>query len=136
AVGSRRRQPQCCRMPPFSPTTTTVPSDRAVTPVAPNPLRVSMMLQLVPSQCSITPTANGKMSLAETAAISPALLLVFGCGFGLETMLQLVPFQCTIVARGKAFRVAPGPTPDAQTLVEESARTDPMLTVDTPGTRV
>src|SRR5713226_3641707 len=56
------------------PTATTVPSPSAVTARSSIPLGEAMMLQLVPSQCSMSgpkpvapPTAQ--MSLAETAAI-------------------------------------------------------------------
>ena len=62
-----------------------------------------MMLQLVPSQCSVSvlgkpmpPTAQ--ISLAEMAAIPSRELEPPGFGFGLATMLQLVPSQCSIAA--------------------------------------
>jgi hypothetical protein len=91
------------------PTATTVPSLRAVTPnseldAVPG-FGLRMIVQLVPSQCSVSvakapvlswsePTAQ--MSLAEIAAIPSRELLRAGLevGFGLETMLQLVPSQC------------------------------------------
>ena len=97
----------------WPPTATTVPSLRAVTALSafwsvPG-FGLLMIVQLVPSQCSVSvakppvlsrsePTAQ--MSLAEIATIPFRKLSRAGLevGFGLETMLQLVPSQCSIAA--------------------------------------
>ena len=115
------RRPQFCTMSgvgtpvllfSWVPTATTVPSLRAVTAksalVAVPGSGLLMIVQLVPSQCSINfavplvveklPAPTAQMSLAEIAAIPyrAVSLVGTGFGFGLDTMLQLVPSQCSI----------------------------------------
>src|SRR6516164_5793204 len=83
---------------PALPTATTVPLLRAVAPKSSPPDGLLMMLQLVPSQCSLNQPASlptAQISLAEIVATPDRLLVTFGFGFGLETMLQLVPSQCS-----------------------------------------
>src|SRR5215831_7127906 len=87
-----------------------------------------MMVQLVPSQCSVSvsplllPTAQ--MSFVEMAAIPDRVLCESNGGWfvvGLEMMLQLVPFHCSISGTSVSKSLST-PLPTAQTLVGESAR--------------